>query len=730
MKYIEKIKKTFKKLNPWNYCVPTIIQMEATECGAACLAMICAYYKKYVPLEEMRVACGVSRDGSRLQNIIKAADRYGFFSIMKSVQELDRLKDIPLPAILHWNMSHFVVLEKIKGNKYYLNDPAYGHRVVTREEMDLYFTGVVLILTPDFGFEPGGQKPSIIPSLRRFVQEKSSPWIFLLLCGILLVITGLIMPSFTSFFVDNIIVAKGDNLLYLVIFGMLIVSAIQTVLTWIRDTCLMYWNIQLTLSNANSFFWHIIRLPMTFFEHRYAGEVGSRVLLNQEVSNIICNKLANALLNIFMLIFYILIMIQYSQLLTLILVCMAFINFIYLGYVARYRSDLQQRLLAERGALQTCSMIGINSIETIKAAGSESEFWEKWMGYQAKVMNSEKKFDFSTQFLNACPTLVTSLATLAVLIFGSMEVMEGKMTVGSLMAFQAITISFLSPINTLVSLGGTLQETGGTLLRLEDTLKYQLDPLLEGKKDIDLNKTEQLKGEIEFKNIGFSYGPLEPLFIKDLSLKIQPGMHVAIVGASGSGKSTMARLLTGLYQPVKGEILFDGSPPESFSRNTFCSSISIVSQNVTLFSGTVAENISMFDNTISRSDIVMSALDACIHEDICRLPGGYNAPVEEGGRNFSGGQRQRIEIAKALAVNPSIIILDEATSALDTLIEEQVIDNIKARKCTVILIAHRLSTIRDCDKIIVLEKGKIVEEGTHSELMALEGIYKKLIESE
>lgn len=710
--------------------MPTIIQMEASECGAACLAMICAYYKKFVPLEEMRVACGVSRDGSRLNNIMKAAGKYGFFALAKSVQELDKLKDIPLPAILHWNMSHFVVLERIKGNKYYLNDPAHGHRIVTREEMDLYFSGVVLILTPDFDFEPGGEKPRIIPSLKRFIHGGSSPWIFLLLCGILLVVTGLVMPAFTAFFVDNIIVGKSHSLLSLVISGVLIISVFQAMLTWLKETCLMHWNIQLSISNANSFFWHIIRLPMTFFEQRYAGEVGSRVLLNQDVSDTICNKMANVFLNIFMLIFYLSVMIQYNHLLTLILFSMALINFVYLGYVSRYRSDLQQRLLAERGALQTCSMIGINSIETIKSAGNESEFWERWMGYQAKLMNSERKFSFSTQFLNACPTLLTSLATLAVLIFGSMEVMAGKMTAGSLMAFQILAISFLSPINTLVSLGGTLQETGGILVRLEDSLKYPLDPLLDVKKDMTVKDIEKLKGEIELKNISFRYGPLEPLFIKDFSLKIQEGKHIAIVGASGSGKSTMARLLTGLYQPANGEILFDGSLPQNFSRDTFCSSISIVSQNINLFSGTVSENISMFDSTIPREDIVKASIDACINEDISHLPGGYNGLVEEGGRNFSGGQKQRIEIAKALTVNPSIVILDEATSALDTLIEKQVMDNIRSRKCTAILIAHRLSAIRDCDEIIVLEKGKIAEQGTHDELMALEGIYKKLIETE
>jgi NHLM bacteriocin system ABC transporter peptidase/ATP-binding protein len=715
---------------------PTILQMEAVECGAAALAIVLGHHRRFVSLEELRVECGVSRDGSKASNVIRAARKYGL-NAKGYRKEPDGLRQLPVPMIVHWNFNHFVVVEGFADQRVFLNDPGIGPTEVTAEEFDKAFTGVVLTFEPTAQLVPGGEKAGLIQPLRRRARGLAAALGFVVLAGIALLMPGLVAPSFTRVFVDQVLVKGLGAWMRPLLLFMAATALVLGALTALQGRYLLRLEARLSLGNSSRFFWHVLRLPIEFFNQRYAGEIGNRVHINDRVAVLLSRDLATTALSLMVLVIYALLMLQYDLVLSLVSVATAAINMLALRHVAARRAVLSQRMQQDRGKLMGTAMGGLQTIETVKASGSEPDFFARWAGHQAKVVNAGQQLQLTEIFLGAVPPLLLSVNVALVLGIGGLRVIDGHLTMGMLMAFQSLTLAFLTPVNRLVGLGGQLQELQSGLNRLDDVLRAPLDPsardLAEPSTRSDATTSadaSKLEGYLTLREVSFGYSRLDPPLIDRLSLELRPGSRIALVGGSGSGKSTVARLVAGLYEPWTGEILFDGRPRAEVSRAVLAQSLAVVDQDISMFAGSLRDNLTLWDPTVSEPRLTDAAKDACIHDDITARPGGYGAGVEESGRNFSGGQRQRLEIARALVVNPRILVLDEATSALDPTTEKLIDDNLRRRGCTCLIVAHRLSTIRDCDEIIVLDRGQVVQRGTHSDLVAQGGAYARLIATE
>ncbi len=715
--------------------VPSILQMEAVECGAAALAMILEYWGLSVPLEELRVECGVSRDGSKASNVLKAARKYGL-EAKGYKYELDRLWDIELPVILFWNFNHFLVLEGFKGKKVFIADPATGPREISFEELDASFSGVVLTFKPGPEFKKGGERRSMAAALRRRLTGSEAALAFVILCGLFLVIPGLVIPTFSRIFIDEYLVGGRASFIRPLLFGMALTAVVRMALTYLQEYYLLRMETKLAITTSSDFFNHILRLPVGYFAQRYAGEIGSRVQINNKVAQVVSGKLATTALDSVLVVFYAVLMFMYDITLTLVCIAIALGNIAAVKLVAKKRIDASRRLLQEGGKLTGTAMNGLKIIDTLKASGSESEFFGRWAGYQSKALNAEQELGRWSQYVSAVPPLVSAMTTAIILLLGSLKVMDGQLTVGMLVAYQSLMASFTKPLNTFVTFGSTLQELDADMNRLDDVLQYPIDADYQREAEMaaveggQIKTAEQIKlsGEVEIRDLTFGFNPLGKPLIEDLNLKIEPGQRVAFVGPSGSGKSTVARLIAGLFQPWSGGVFFDGRPREELRPSLIRDSLAVVDQEIFLFSGTIADNITMWDPTIPGRAVTRACRDAKIDGDIHDRSGKYKSEVTEGGSNFSGGQRQRLEIARALVGNPTIVILDEATSALDPTTERWVDDSLRRRGCTCIIVAHRLSTIRDADQIIVLDRGTIVQRGTHEEMKEAPGPYARLIQ--
>ncbi len=714
--------------------VPTVLQMEAVECGAASLAMVLAHYKVYAPLEELRLKCGVTRDGSKASNVLKAARAYGF--VAKGFKkEPAELRGLRMPAIVFWNFNHFLVLEGFRRGKAFLNDPAAGPRVVSAEEFDQSFTGVVLTFEPGPEFRRSGRPPSVVAALkRRFVGLRGSI-AYVVLVGLALAVPSMLAPIFTGIFIDKYLVSGLESWLKPLLVGMLATALLRMALTWLEGHFLLRIETRIAMSTASKFFWHVLRLPVEFFTQRSAGEIGARVAINNRVARMVSGELARAMLAAFTATAFVVLMFFYDVVLTLVSIAVVATQLAVLHAVTRTMKEKSMKLSIENGKVLGASMNGLLVMETVKANGWESSFFSKWAGYQTRFLRSEQDFGRASVLLGTVPSFLSTFNAMLVLGLGAMRVIDGHLTIGGLVAYQSLVASFIGPVTVLVGLGARIQEMQGDMNRLDDVTGYATDPwatsvpLVHEARPGEPAENAKLDGTVELTDVHFGYNRADVPLIEAFSLRAAPGERIAIVGPSGCGKSTVSKLIMGLYQPWQGGVLFDGRRRDEYSRYVIANSVCLVDQDIVLYEGTFRDNLTLWDETISEADMIQAARDACIHDFILSRPGGYDSVIEEGGRNMSGGQRQRIEIARALTANPRVLVLDEATSALDAVTEKLVDDNIRRRGCTCIIIAHRLSTIRDCDEIIVLARGRIIERGTHEGLVATEagGFYRRLV---
>jgi NHLM bacteriocin system ABC transporter peptidase/ATP-binding protein len=713
---------------PQRWATPTVLQMEALECGAASLAMILAHYGRWVPLETLRQDCGVSRDGSKASNVLKAARRYGL-AAKGFRKEPSTLHELPLPAIIHWNFNHFLVLERLDRDHAWINDPASGRRRVDHEEFETSFTGVVLAMEPTAEFTRGGSKPQFLPLLTRRLSHSLPAVMLLLAVSFVLAVPIVLIPALTKVFIDDVLVQHNAGWFTPLLIGMAMGALTRLLLEMFQQFLLFRLQTKLTVTMVSRFLWHVLTLPMEFFSQRHAGDIASRVSANEQIAQLLSNGVAANALNLVAPILIAVNMAFYDLTLTAIGIGTLLFNAVMLRLVARKREEVNRKLALDRGKLEASTVEIIRTIETIKAGGLEDDAFARWAGFQAKVLNSEQMLGVYSTFLDLCPVLLTGLAVAAVLGVGGLRIVDGALTIGGLVALQTLLASLVEPVNALVQQASVFQFIQGNLLRVEDVFNYPARPLVE----IDAapaTMPPKLSGRVELRNVSFGYSPLEPPLIEDFSLVIEPGRRVALVGLSGSGKSTLGRLIAGLYRPWSGEILIDRWPLGDIPQEIFANSVAYVDQEIFLFEGTARENLSLWDDSVPEANLSRALKDAAIHEDIAVRAGNYDCFVAEDGRNFSGGQRQRLEIARALVGNPSVLILDEATSALDPSVEKAIDDRLRQRGCTCIIVAHRLSTIRDCDEIVVLSKGRVVQRGTHHELMLQGGDYAELVASE
>ena len=708
--------------------VPTVLQMEATECGAASLAMILAYYGRWLPLEFLRQECGVTRDGSNADNLLKAARRQGCVAkAFAGRSEVLRKKEFPL--ILFWEFNHFLVLEGFQGDTVFLNDPAMGRRTVTWDEFLTSYTGVYMKITPSENFKPEGEPYSIVKTVAAKLKEDKWALIFLMVLGLCMIIPGLSIPVMGQIFIDDVFSLKHADWIVKLLNAMFGTMILLGIMTAMRAAVLTYWQKKLTIADSSGFFWHVLRMPVAFFQQRYAADIASRIQFNESTAEVLSNQAATALLDLLVALFYLLLLFQYSVPLTLIGVSISVVDIFVFLYMRRRQTDLIMRIQQDASKAYGVLMSGLMMVESIKANGSEGDLFAKWAGYAAKASVATQEMKLWTMKVKLLPLLLGGLNSALIMTVGGFSIMEGIMTAGIYMAFNNLIAKFHEPVQKLLSLGNVLQNTEMQMRRLDDVRRYKTDSLNYPDENQTVSFTgNRLSGELTLKDVSFGYSPLDPPLIEHFDLHLEPGRWAAVVGSSGSGKSTLAKLVAGLYEEWSGEILFDGVKRREIPRPVIVNSLATVDQDVFQISGTVRQNISMFDKSVPSTDIVQAAQDACIHDDIIQLQGGYDAEVAEGGLNFSGGQRQRLEIARALAFNPSLLILDEATSAIDPMTEQKCLENIRRRGCTCLIVAHRLSTIREADEIIVLERGKVAERGTHRELISHDGPYRRLIE--
>ncbi len=709
--------------------VPVVMQLEALECGAAALAMVMAYYGKWVPLEQVRLDCGVSRDGSKAKNIYLAAQNYGF-DVSAYRMDPETIRDEgQYPCIIHWNMNHFVVLNGFRGNTVYINDPARGTLKVTWEEFDKAFTGVVILPVPSEDFEPGGRRRSTLDFARKRLVGAGAAVAFVMLTTAISYLFGIVDSVTSRIFMDRLLTGVNPDWLHPFILVMILLAITELVVAWVQAIYSLKVNGKMAVVGNTSYMWKVLHLPMEFFSQRLAGDIQSRAAMNASIAGTLVGTFAPLILNTAMMVFYLVLMLRQSPLLTLIGLVTIIVNVIMSRVISNRRINITRVLMRDTGKLEAATVNGIDMVETIKSSGAENGYFQKWAGYQASVNAQNVKAIKTNQLLGMIPAFFSTIAGSVVLVAGVWLTMQGRFTLGSVLMFQGFLTSFMSPAMTLVGAGQTIQEMRTQMERVEDVMEYPLDEsVIPGKTEV--TELSKLRGNIELKDISFGYSRLEEPLISDFSLTMKTGDRIALVGASGCGKSTISKLISGLYQPWSGQILFDGKPRSAYPRDVMTGSLAVVDQDIILFEDTIADNIRMWDSSIQDFEVILAARDAKIHDDIMKLPGAYQHKLSSGGRNLSGGQRQRLEIARVLAQDPTIIILDEATSALDARTEYEVVNAIRNRGITCIVIAHRLSTVRDCDEILVLDHGKVVERGTHDELIRKGGSYADLVANE
>ena len=703
--------------------VPMVMQMEAVECGAASLSMILAYYGKWLPLEQVREACSVSRDGSSMKNILLAARNYGLepSAYKVSAEGLAGME----PAIIHWNFEHFVVFKGMRKGKAYLNDPGIGPVEIPMDEFRRSFTGVAMTFELTNRFQPSGRPTSIFSYIKHNLSGANEAFWLTFIFTLLLAVVTLTLPLLTRVFFDEIL--SGRNAQWATIFFclMAVLALFNFIVTLWQQRYSKRIAGQLALRGNIDYLRHLLRLPMNFFAMRYVGDLQQRQRLNESITHSLVEVLAPQAINVMLLVLYLILMLSYNYMLTMIGVVAALVNLAVVHYYAGKRLNMVRSIQQSMGKYYSATVSCMENIESIKAAGAEEGFFQYWSGLWTRMFNKQREMRIQQSEMSLLPTLTSNLLTMAVLLVGAWYILQGDLSVGMLMAFQGFMTAFMAPVEKIVNAGQQLLEMRSQIERVDDVMKYPEDRHADG----EHSETGKLLGELELRDVTFGYNRTMPPLIEHFNLHLRAGESVAFVGSSGCGKSTLAKLISGLYKPWSGEILFDGRPIETISSDELTNSIAVVDQNIVLFDDTLSQNIRMWDQSIEDFAILMACSDAQVHSDIMNRPEGLATKVVRGGKNFSGGQCQRFEIATALAREPMILIMDEATSALDPTTEDLVMKHIRELGITQIVVAHRLSTIRDCDQIVVMDNGHVIQRGNHEQLLQQDGLYRQLMEN-
>ncbi|MER7730193.1 NHLP family bacteriocin export ABC transporter peptidase/permease/ATPase subunit [Streptomyces erythrochromogenes] len=702
--------------------------MEAVECGAAALAMVLGHHGRFVPLEELRIACGVSRDGSRASNLLKAARGYGLKA--RGMQmDLAALAEVRGPAVLFWEFNHYVVYEgttrRFGRRGVYVNDPGKGRRFVPLEEFDTSFTGVVLTFEPGDGFRRGGRRPGVLGTVPARLRGTSGTMAAAVLSSLLLVAVGASVPALSRTYIDMFLIGEQTSLLGVLFASMAVALVLTATLTALQQTNLLRGRVISSTLGSARFFRHLLRLPVAFYSQRNPADLVQRLQSNDTVAETLARDLSAAGVDAVVVVLYAVLLWTYDPQLTLVGVGVALLNVLALRTAIRLRATGTRKLRAESARLTNTSYGGLQLIETMKATGGENGFFRRWAGQHAVTLDVQQRLGVPSAWLAVVAPTLAALNSALILMIGGLRAVDGHLTVGLLVAFQALVTSFTAPISRLGGVAGRIQDFAADVARLGDVENFPVDPVYARREPAA--STRRLKGHVELDGITFGYSPLDPPLLEGFSLAVGPGQQVALVGGSGSGKSTVSRLISGLHTPWAGAVRIDGMRLEDIPRGALAASVSFVDQDVFLFEGTVRDNVTLWDPTIEDEAVVAALEDAAVYEAVARRPGGIHSRVEQDGRNFSGGQRQRLEIARALVRRPSVMVLDEVTSALDAVTEQVIIDNLRRRGCACVVIAHRLSTVRDSDEIVVLDRGTVVERGRHEHLVAARGAYSSLV---
>jgi NHLM bacteriocin system ABC transporter peptidase/ATP-binding protein len=702
--------------------------MEAVECGAASLAMVLGHHGRHVPLEELRIACGVSRDGSRASNLLKAARSYGLTA--KGMQmDTAALADVTAPAILFWEFNHYVVYDGT-GRRFgrrgvFVNDPGKGRRFVPREDFDTSFTGVVLVMEPGEDFTKGGRRPGVFGALPARLRGTAGTLPAAVLASLLLVVVGAAVPALSRTYIDTFLIGGQTSSLGVLFTSMAACVLLTVVLTWLQQANLLRGRlISSTLSSAR-FLRHLLRLPVTFFAQRSPADLVQRLGSNDAVAETLARDLAAAGVDAVVVVLYALLLYTYDPQLTFVGIGVALLNIVAMRVVVRLRATRTAKLRADTARLTNTAYTGLQLIETMKATGGEDGYFRTWAGQHATTLEEQQRLGVPSAWLGVVAPTLATLNSALILWIGGLRAVEGHLSVGLLVAFQALVARFTAPLTRLNGVAGRIQDFAADVARLKDVESFRADPL--HTRGADATSTRRLQGHVELENVSFGYSPLDAPLLTGFDLSVGPGRQVALVGGSGSGKSTVSRLIAGLYAPWEGVVRIDGQRLEDIPRGALAASVSFVDQDVFLFEGSVRDNVALWDPSVPDEAVVAALKDAVLYDVVARRPGGIHGRVEQDGRNFSGGQRQRLEIARALVRDPSILVLDEVTSALDAETEQVVMDNLRRRGCACVVIAHRLSTVRDSDEIVVLDHGTVVERGRHPELLAAGGAYAALV---
>jgi len=712
--------------------VPVILQIGENESGAVALTMVFSYFHCFPPRDALNQECGVS-DNSKIpaERLMKVAMAHVFRSEVRrcSVAELKTLQQ---PVIIGIHGGYYSVLTGYGKEFYFLNDTREGQKKFDERELENIFDGTVVIITPGPDFKPDKNRNAFFERVWIRLKPNRFDLVFVLICGAILVIPAIIMAGLNKLFFDDIINLNQPAYFKPMLLLIVALFFFNGFLTYLQQKILVKIELRLAIVESSKLLMHILKLPIRFFMTRQPGEIFKRVQLNDDLASLLSTELTATISNMITVVFYAIVMIQYNLLLTVIGVTVIMVNLFVLRLISEKRSTLNQLLFERNQQTFSTAGVGLEQIETIKATGSENDFYGLWSGSLSNAVVFDQKLNVTSNLLDALPDFLSNLNNIILLTLGGLLVIYGEMTIGIFIAFQSLMSNFTGPVKSVVSMGSDLQVAKSNLNTIQDALSTNEDVYFKSEVSDDpatlTPAASKLNGFLDFKNVTFGYDRFRDPLIENFSLHVEPGKRIALVGGSGSGKSTLAKLVAGLYHPWAGEVLFDGRERTAIDQDVIRNSVSLVDQEIFLFKGTVSDNITMWNNTIGTPDIVQATKDACIHDIISSRPGGYNGIIINAGSNLSGGQRQRIEIARALVVNPSILVMDEATSALDANTEKIIDNNIRRRGCTTLIIAHRLSTIRDCDEIIVLDRGKVAQRGTHDEMIKdQQGLYYKLV---